>query len=179
MSFWDDIKKFTQPYADDEYEDEYEDDVTEGFEEEAEPEVRSNRRRRPAFGFSTKNDTEIEDTASDYTEPAAAKEPSTERFSGQVINISGNPKLALHHITVFKDSSVPADDLRKRKAVIVNMENVDKATARRIVDFLSGCIYAIGGKVKKVSQATYLFSPSNVEVEGDLDTKESEVESYV
>ena len=177
MSFWDDIKKFTQPYADDEYEDEYEDDLNEGFEEEAEPEVRSNRRRRPAFGFSTKADAEPEETASDYTEPAT--EPSSDRFSGQVINISGNPKLALHHITVFKDSSVPADDLRKRKAVIVNMENVDKATARRIVDFLSGCIYAIGGKVKKVSQATYLFSPSNVEVEGDLEALESEVESYV
>ena len=177
MSFWDDIKKFTQPYADDEYEDEYEDDLNEGFEEEAEAEVRSNRRRRPAFGFSTKSD-ETEDTASAYTEPAAT-EPSSDRFSGQVINISGNPKLALHHITVFKDSSVPADDLRKRKAVIVNMENVDKATARRIVDFLSGCIYAIGGKVKKVSQATYLFSPSNMEVEGDLETLESEVESYV
>lgn len=176
MSFWDDIKKFTQPYADDEYEEEYEDDLSDSFEEEAEPEVRPNRRRRPAFGFSTKVDAEAEDTASDYEE---STESSSDRFSGQVINISGNPKLALHHITVFKDSSVPADDLRKRKAVIVNMENVDKATARRIVDFLSGCIYAIGGKVKKVSQATYLFSPSNVEVEGDLETLESEVESYV
>ena len=176
MSFWDEIKKFTQPYADDEYEEEYEDDLNEGFEEEAEPEVSSSRRRRPAFGFSTKA-AEPEETASDYTEPAA--ESKSDRFSGQVINISGNPKLALHHITVFKDSSVPADDLRKRKAVILNMENVDKATARRIVDFLSGCIYAIGGKVKKVSQATYLFSPSNVEVEGDLETLESEVESYV
>ena len=178
MSFWDDIKNFTQPYADDEYEEEYEDDLGDSYEEAAEPEVRSNRRRRPAFGFSTKVEAESEDDASDYAEPAA-KEPSSDRFSGQVINISGNPKLALHHITVFKDSSVPADDLRKRKAVIVNMENVDKATARRIVDFLSGCIYAIGGKVKKVSQATYLFSPSNVEVEGDLETLESEVESYV
>lgn len=179
MSFWDDIKKFTQPYADDDYEDEYEDDLNEGFEEEAaEPETRSSRVRRPFFGFSTKADVASEDDASDYAEPAA-KESGSDRFSGQVINISGNPKLALHHITVFKDSSVPADDLRKRKAVIVNMENVDKATARRIVDFLSGCIYAIGGKVKKVSQATYLFSPSNVEVEGDLETLESEVESYV
>ena len=179
MSFLDDLKRFTQPYADDDYEDEYEDDLNEGFEEEAaEPETRSGRTRRPFFGFSTKTDAASEDDASDYAEPAA-KETASDRFSGQVINISGNPKLALHHITVFKDSSVPADDLRKRKAVIVNMENVDKATARRIVDFLSGCIYAIGGKVKKVSQATYLFSPSNVEVEGDLETLESEVESYV
>ena len=112
MSFWDDIKKFTQPYADDEYEDEYEDELSDSFEEEAEPEVRPNRRRRPAFGFSTKTETEPEDTASDYTEPAAT-EPSSDRFSGQVINISGNPKLALHHITVFKDSSVPADALSR------------------------------------------------------------------
>ncbi len=179
MSFWDDIKKFTQPYADDEYDDEYEDELSEGFEEEAaEAEVRSNRRRRPAFGFSTKADDDQESAVS-ASSASAASDTGSDRFSGQVINISGNPKLALHHITVFKDSSVPADDLRKKKAVIVNMENVDKATARRIVDFLSGCIYAIGGKVKKVSQATYLFSPSNVEVEGDLETLESEVESYV
>ncbi len=174
MSFWDNVKKFTQPY--DEYEDEYEDDLADGYEEEAEPEVRPARRRRtPAFNFSAREEAPAEDTAAD----TAASEPASDRFSGQVLNINGNPKLSLHHITVFKDSSVPADDLRKRKAVIVNMENVDKATARRIVDFLSGCIYAIGGKVKKVSQATYLFSPSNVEVEGDLESLESEVESYV
>ncbi len=175
MSFWDNVKKFTQPYADDDYDEEYEDDLAETFEDEPAPETRSNRRRRPAFGFSSQEETEEEtDTAA---QPAS--EPAADRFSGQVISMSGSPRVALHHITVFKDSSVPADDLRKRKAVIVNMENVDKATARRIVDFLSGCIYAIGGKVKKVSQATYLFSPSNVEVEGDLENLEGEVESYL
>ncbi len=178
MSIWDNLKKFTQPYADDDYEDEYEDDLGESYEEEAEPEVRSNRRRRPAFGFSSVEDTASQASAASAVD-SSANEPASDRFSGQVINLSGSPRVALHHITVFKDSSVPADDLRKRKAVIVNMENVDKATARRIVDFLSGCIYAIGGKVKKVSQATYLFSPSNVEVEGDLENLEGEVETYL
>ena len=175
MSFWDNVKKFTQPYADEDYDEEYEDELAETFEEEPAAETRPNRRRRPVFGFSAAEETEEE------AEPTAqtAAEPASDRFSGQVISMSGSPRVALHHITVFKDSSVPADDLRKRKAVIVNMENVDKATARRIVDFLSGCIYAIGGKVKKVSQATYLFSPSNVEVEGDLENLEGEVESYL
>jgi cell division inhibitor SepF len=59
------------------------------------------------------------------------------------------------------------------------MENVDKAMARRVVDFLSGCAYAVDGKVKKVAQSTYLFCPHNMDVVGDLENLQSEVESYV
>ena len=75
--------------------------------------------------------------------------------------------------------SKAADDLRARKAVIVNMEKVDKAMARRVVDFLSGCAYAVDGKVKKVAQATYLFCPHSMDVVGDLENIQSEAESYV
>ena len=63
--------------------------------------------------------------------------------------------------------------------VIVNMENVDKAMARRVVDFLSGCAYALDGKVKKVAQSTYLFCPHNMEVIGDLESLQNEAESYI
>ena len=59
------------------------------------------------------------------------------------------------------------------------MENVDKAVTRRVVDFLSGCAYALDGKVKKVAQSTYLFCPHNMDVVGDLENLQSEVESYL
>ena len=59
------------------------------------------------------------------------------------------------------------------------MENVDKAMARRVVDFLSGCAYALDGKVKKVAQSTYLFCPHNMDVVGDLENLQTEVESYI
>ena len=61
----------------------------------------------------------------------------------------------------------------------VGMENVDKAMARRVVDFLSGCVYALDGDVKKIAQSAYLFCPHNMEIQGDLETLQAEVESYV
>ena len=72
-----------------------------------------------------------------------------------------------------------ADELNAHKAVVVNMENVDKAMARRVVDFLSGSVYALGGTVKKIAQSAYLFCPHNMDIVGDLETLQAEVESYI
>ena len=173
MSFWDNVKKFTQPYADDDY-DEYEDDDAEGYEEE---ETTSRFSRRSAL------DTDNELTGFDFddepekTSPAVA--PST-GFNPQVVNISsGKQQVVLFRPTSFNDTSKAADDLRAKKAVIVNMENVDKAMARRVVDFLSGCVYALDGDVKKIAQSAYLFCPHNMDIVGDLETLQAEVESYI
>ena len=87
-------------------------------------------------------------------------------------------QLALHHAGGNVHFHA-ADDLRNRKAVIVNMENVDKAMARRVVDFLSGCVYALDGDVKKIAQSAYLFCPHNMDIVGDLETLQAEVESYI
>ena len=59
------------------------------------------------------------------------------------------------------------------------MENVDNALARRVVDFLTGCAYALDGKVNKIAQSTYLFSPHSMDVSGDLENAAAEVESYI
>ena len=168
MSFWDNVKKFAQPYADDDY-DEYEDEEeVEGYEEEEVEEPRPSRRRTPVFNFSTE-----EDTAS--TAAPAAKP----NFTSSVVSMSGKQEVVLFHPANFNDTSRAADDLRNKKAVIVNMENVDKAMARRVVDFLSGCAYALDGKVKKIAQSTYLFCPHNMDVVGDLENLQTEVESYI
>ena len=164
MSFWDKVKNFAQPYADDEYDEYDEEETVEGFEEEQE-EARPARRRAPAFNFSG-------------SESNSAPAAST-GFSGNVVSISNKQEVVLFHPANFNDTSKAADDLRAKKAVIVNMENVDKAMARRVVDFLSGCAYALDGKVKKVAQSTYLFCPFNMEVIGDLENLQSEVESYL
>ena len=174
MSFWDNVKKFAQPYGDDDY-DEYEDEeVVEGFEEEAEEEVTTSRRSRRG---AASNETASYDyglgTASEQRTASAG-------FSGQILNVSsGKQEVVLFHPSTFNDTSKAADDLRNKKAVIVNMENVDKAMARRVVDFLSGCAYALDGTVKKIAQSTYLFCPYNMEVTGDLENLQSEVESYI
>jgi len=168
MSFWDNVKKFAQPYSDDEYEDEYEEEGVEGFEEEEVAEERPARsgRRTPAFNFSSGD--------SERSEPQR-----NERFGGNIVSMGGKQEVVLFHPANFNDTSKAADDLRSKKAVIVNMENVDKAMARRVVDFLSGCAYALDGKVKKVAQSTYLFCPHNMDILGDLENLQGEVESYV
>ena len=174
MSFWDNVKKFTQPYADDDY-DEYEEDEVDGYEEE---ETTSRFNRRSAL--DNDNDMsgfDFDDEPAEKTAPTVA--PAT-GFNAQVVNISsGKQQVVLFRPTSFNDTSKAADDLRSKKAVIGNMENVDKAMARRVIDFLSGCAYALDGKVKKIAQATYLFCPFNMDVVGDLETLQSEVENYV
>ena len=77
------------------------------------------------------------------------------------------------------DAARAADELRRKKAVILNMENVDKALTRRVVDFLSGSVYALDGSVKKIAQSTYLFCPHNMDVIGDLENIQAEMESYI
>ena len=168
MSFWDNVKKFTQPYADD-YDEYDEDEESVNSFEEAPAERPARARRTPAFIPA--------EEASDYTAPAASAAPAG--FSGHVVSISNKQEVVLFHPANFNDTSKAADHLRNKKAVIVNMENVDKAMARRVVDFLSGCAYALDGKVKKVAQSTYLFCPHNMDVVGDLENLQNEVESYI
>jgi len=93
--------------------------------------------------------------------------------------MSGKQEVVLFHAKSFDDSATAADERRKKKAVILNMETVDKALTRRVVDFLSGSVYALDGRVKKVAQATYLFCPHNMEVIGDLESLQAESESYM
>ena len=181
MSFWDNVKKFAQPYADDEYDDfDEEDDFVDDYDEPAEAPAprREKRRAAPApapvmeededdFGFAPM-------TVSNSSAPATG-------FSGQILNMGASNKqeVVLFRPGSFNDTSKAADDLRNRKAVIVNMENVDKAMARRVVDFLSGCVYALDGDVKKIAQSAYLFCPHNMDIVGDLETLQAEVESYI
>ena len=102
-------------------------------------------------------------------------------FGGKVLNMSSGNKqdVVLFRPNSFNDTSKAADDLKNRKAVIVNMENVDKAMARRVVDFLSGCVYALEGDVKKIAKSAYLFCPHNMDIVGDLETLQAQVESYI
>ncbi len=188
MSFWDNVKKFTQPYADDDYDDYDEDEEAEDtYEEPEERPARRPARRTPAPApVEEEEPAEAEDfgfAANPILTPSSSSGSSG--FSGQVLNmnssssVSNKQEVVLFRPNSFNDTSKAADDLRSRKAVIVNMENVDKAMARRVVDFLSGCVYALDGDVKKIAQSAYLFCPHNMDIVGDLESLQAEVESYI
>ncbi len=166
MSFWDNVKKFAQPYSDEDYDD-YDEEMDSYEEPVAEPAPRS--RRVSPFASATHE-----------TETAPAASNASSGFNGQVLNMgSGKQEVVLFHAKAFDDAAKAADELRKRKAVILNMENVDKSLTRRVVDFLSGSVYALDGRVKKVAQSTYLFCPHNMDVVGDLETIQTETETLI
>ena len=68
----------------------------------------------------------------------------------------------------FEDASSIADHLREKRTVVLNLEQTNKEVSRRILDFLSGAAYAQEGKVKKVALSTYIITPYNVDILGDL-----------
>ena len=183
MSFWDNVKKFAQPYADDDYDDYDEDDdyVDDDYEEPAAAPAPRREKRRPAPAPVMEEEEEEEDYGFAPVPAVAASNAPATGFTGQILNMNASNKqeVVLFRPGTFNDTSKAADDLRNRKAVIVNMENVDKAMARRVVDFLSGCVYALDGDVKKIAQSAYLFCPHNMDIVGDLETLQAEVESYI
>lgn len=173
MSFWDNVKKFAQPYDDEDYDD-YDEELDD-FEESAEEPAPRARRSSP---FSSTSSAPAAPAAA--AAPVATPAPAAPSFGGQVLNMnSGKQEVVLFHAKTFDDAAKAADELCKRKAVILNMENVDKALTRRVVDFLSGSVYALDGRVKKVAQSTYLFCPHNMDVVGDLENIKAEAESYI
>ena len=182
MSFLDNLKKFAQPYADDDYDD-YDDDEEYLDDEYDEPAPRRAPSRRAAPAPAPVEEDEDDDfgfgmSTAPAAAPAAAPAPA---FSGRVVNMTTGAKqeVVLVRPANFGETTKAADALRSNKAVVLNLENVDKAMSRRVVDFLSGCVYALSGSVKKIAQSAYLFCPHNMDVVGDLESLQAEVESYI
>ena len=68
----------------------------------------------------------------------------------------------------YENASEIADHLRDKRTVVLNLEKTEKEVARRLLDFLSGVAYAQEGKIKKVALQTYIVTPYNVDIMGDL-----------
>ena len=80
---------------------------------------------------------------------------------------TGN-KMILMEPRAYSESQQIADHLKNRNSVVVNLKRVTSDQAKRIIDFLSGCIYAIGGNMQKIGVGIYLCTPKNVNVQGKI-----------
>jgi len=81
---------------------------------------------------------------------------------------SSSGKMILLEPRAFSESQQIADHLKKRNTVVVNMKRVTPDQAKRIVDFLSGTVYALGGDLQKIGGGIFLCTPKNVNVEGAI-----------
>lgn len=81
-------------------------------------------------------------------------------------------KMVISQPTTFEQSDEICAFLKERKSVIVNLEYVNKDVARRIVDFISGGVYALDGYIQKVSNSIFLVAPSNYEITNEMAREE-------
>ena len=84
------------------------------------------------------------------------------------IHTTAQLKLVVMQPESFEDARDIANHLKSKKPVVMNLESVERDVARRIVDFLSGAVYALDGNIQKVSNGIFLIAPYNVGIMGDF-----------
>ncbi|CCZ57301.1 cell division protein sepF [Clostridium sp. CAG:762] len=92
-----------------------------------------------------------------------------EYYSVENVTLPSNGgKMILLEPRAYSESQQIADHLKKRNTVVVNMKRVTSDQAKRIVDFLSGTVYAISGDMQKIGNGIFLCTPKNIDVEGKI-----------
>ena len=81
-------------------------------------------------------------------------------------------KMILLEPRAFSESQQIADYLKKRNTVVVNLKRVTPDQGKRIIDFVSGCLYAIGGSMQKLGDGIFLCAPKNINVQGKMTEEE-------
>lgn len=156
MGMKDFFKKMVNLPSEDEYEDDY-------YEEE------------PSF-FDEEDADDNEISSSSKPKKESLPFFSSSKSNAKVVNMpSSAVQVVLVKPTRFEDAPSIADHLNQRKTVVLNLEAANRETSRRLIDFLSGTAYATRGSIKKVANSTYIITPANVDVlgeliEGDFDT---------
>ena len=84
------------------------------------------------------------------------------------------PKMILLEPRAYSESQQIADYLKKRNTVVVNLKRVTPDQGKRIIDFVSGCLYAIGGTMQKLGDGIFLCAPKNINVQGKMTEDDSQ-----
>lgn len=130
------------------------------------------------LGIDPEGDSYIDDTedeifvggqgsgnAQNYSPKAESRQ-----HSNNVVNINATTQLQVVLVKPerFEDASTIADQLNAKRTVVLNLESIGKEVSRRLIDFLSGVAYANNGQIKRVATSTFIITPFNVDIMGDL-----------
>ncbi|MBQ2697402.1 MAG: cell division protein SepF, partial [Clostridia bacterium] len=111
----------------------------------------------------------LEERKLSVIEPSGSS--GSKKQSNKVVNIHTTAQLQVVLVKPerFDDEAAPiADHLLEKRTVVLNLEKTNKDVSRRLVDFLSGVAYAVGGQIKRVANSTFIITPYNVNIMGDL-----------
>ncbi|MBL3647262.1 MULTISPECIES: cell division protein SepF [Bacillus] len=106
----------------------------------------------------------------------AAHKPAGKQNVVSLQSVQKSSKVVLSEPRVYAEAQEIADHLKNRRAVVVNLQRIQHDQAKRIVDFLSGTVYAIGGDIQRIGSDIFLCTPDNVDVSGTISELISEDE---
>jgi cell division inhibitor SepF len=172
----DELKKLTRPYDDDSALIDDDMDLDEGIDEPV--------YTRPAAAAQTQPAASVEppiNMGSMGGSPVGTINESPRRSMGSMgsMNIGISQDIAKYRVVLvqpekFDCATAIANHIRQGDAVILNCESTDAAVARRVVDFLSGCAYALDGSIKKAANNVYILVPRDVGVDEDKETEDDD-----
>jgi cell division inhibitor SepF len=124
--------------------------------------------------YSSVSRTEIKEKTTQFpSDRRGSKNIGTVRTASQI-------QVALVKPERIEDGTAIADHMAEGRTVVLNLEAANRETQRRLLDFLSGAAYAHSGRIKKVANSTFIITPKNVDVMGELLLDEIEnAESYL
>ena len=165
MGIWEKFKTYMDAPEPD-YDDEDEID-----EEETEQEEKTAKTKREPVKKSAPRD--------DYNLAAFERPASSSRSTFKSTTVGHSTKVVDIHTTAklqvvltkpekFSDAREIADNLNEKRTIVLNLESTSKDEALRLLDFLSGVAYANDGEIKKIAKSTFIITPYNVDVMGDL-----------
>lgn len=114
-----------------------------------------------------------EDFSGDDYYPPSLNQKTNKQEKNNVVSLSSvqqstSSKVILLEPHSYDEVQEIADQLKSRKAVVINLQRLPREQAKRIVDFLSGTVYAIGGDIQKLGEHIFLCTPENVNVSGSI-----------
>ncbi len=165
MGLFDEIKRWTKPYDDEDDDYDYDEEIT------SRPSERTSPPQTP-IQPAARSQAQSVPRGSSFSSARSSSfdfDDKQERRN-KVVNIHATTQLQVILVKPekFENAAEIADHLREKRTVVLNLESTNKDVARRLIDFLSGVTYAQDGKIKKVAVSTYIITPYNVDIMGDL-----------
>ena len=167
MGIWEKFKNYM-----DVPEPDYDEDTADEAEEE---EIIAPRKSKPAPEVKSysRSSSGTDYNLSAFEKPATPRSQPAYRTGGhstKVVDIHTTAKLqvVLTKPEKFSDAREIADNLNEKRTIVLNLESTNKDEALRLLDFLSGVAYANDGEIKKIAKSTFIITPYNVDVMGDL-----------
>ncbi|NLM21305.1 MAG: cell division protein SepF [Peptococcaceae bacterium] len=153
-------------FGDDDMDDDYSSEqIQDDYPDKAQNKFRNNNLRDSGIRENASRDS--------FTRDMAVREIPTKRKSAPVVSIHTQKQVRVIVVepVSFEEAQGIAEHLKARKSVILNLERTDVNLSQRLVDFISGTTYALGGNMQKVGNGIFLFVPNNVDISGELSFK--------